>query len=587
MPKAARFQVDPRLAALLGEGYRSSEHAIKELVDNAWDADAREVLITLPAPMTTSPIVVQDDGTGMTEQEVRTEYLKVASDRRTRKGELTQQLKRQIKGRKGIGKFAGLVAASTMVLETKARGTRTELKVRKEDLVASGENLDDIDLPIKAAPCGPEHHGTTVTLTALNQSLAFPKPERLRELLVIEYGRNADFAIRVNGDLLAIEDIPGEQFTERADLPEVGGVRLSLTIADGKKPLKHSGVVVRVGGKVVGKPEYFGLNEDEEIPAKLLKKLYGEIEVDGLGPDVTFDWGDIIENSTRYAAVRTWLSEQLKGTVRKAFQREVSLAKARRQQEVNRRLAGMPEHRRRLAQIAVDRVLKKFYAETEDRKDTIISVMLDAFERDEYWVVVQAIDEARHQGVATFAEALGQFGIVDLSVVAQQTRNRLQVIDRLDELLARSETLEKEMHQVIERNLWVLEGEFTLLSSNQTLATVLKKWVDKDFTGERANKRPDLLLCAMLTGRHLLIEFKEPSHPINRDDENQATKYRDDLRTHLDPLDVLVIGGKAVASADANWRPPGLHVRSYAAVVSAARTRLAWLLQQLAVPDTP
>ncbi|MCP3105486.1 ATP-binding protein [Myxococcus sp. K15C18031901] len=581
MAKSARFQVDPRLATLLGESYRSSEHALKELVDNAWDADAHEVDIQLPAPMTNDPIIIRDDGTGMTEQEVRSEYLKVASDRRSRKGEETLSLKRRIKGRKGIGKFAGLMAASTMVMETRAHGKRTSLVIRKEDLLDSRQDLEKIDLPLTTSECDERDHGTTITLTDLNQALAFPTAERLRELLVLEYGRRSDFTIRVNGEALAIEDIPGEAFTERAQLQAVGPVKLSLTFADGKRPLKHPGVVVRVGGKVVGKPIYFGLDEDEEVPGKLLKKVYGEIEADGLAADVTPDWGAIIENSTGFKAVEAWAREQLKEKLNKVFVRQMSLAKARLQQEIDRRLAGLPEHRRRFAEAALQRVLTKFYGESEERRGIVINVMLDAFERDEYWAVIQAIEVARHQGVATFADALGQFGLVDMAVIGLQTRRRLEILDRLDELMTRPDTQEKELHQVIERNLWLLEGEFTLLSSNQTVATILKKWADKEFTGDRAKKRPDLLLCAMLTGRHLLIEFKEPGHSIDRDDETQATKYRDDLRRHFDPLDVLVIGGRAATSVDANWRPPGLHVRSYAAVVSAARARLGWLLDQL------
>ena len=38
-----RFQVDSRLATLLSQEYPSSERALKELVDNAWDADAEHV----------------------------------------------------------------------------------------------------------------------------------------------------------------------------------------------------------------------------------------------------------------------------------------------------------------------------------------------------------------------------------------------------------------------------------------------------------------------------------------------------------------------------------------------------------------
>jgi hypothetical protein len=71
---------------------------------------------------------------------------------------------------------------------------------------------------------------------------------------------------------------------------------VKFTVSDGK-PLKHSGIVIRVDGKVVGRATTLGLDEDETIPPKLLKRVYGEIEADGLRNDVTADWGAVIENS--------------------------------------------------------------------------------------------------------------------------------------------------------------------------------------------------------------------------------------------------------------------------------------------------
>jgi hypothetical protein len=43
MAKLAHFSVDPRVATILGENYSFSERALRELVDNAWDAEARSV----------------------------------------------------------------------------------------------------------------------------------------------------------------------------------------------------------------------------------------------------------------------------------------------------------------------------------------------------------------------------------------------------------------------------------------------------------------------------------------------------------------------------------------------------------------
>ena len=40
MSKPAHFTVDPRIASILGEHYTSCERALRELIDNAWDAEA-------------------------------------------------------------------------------------------------------------------------------------------------------------------------------------------------------------------------------------------------------------------------------------------------------------------------------------------------------------------------------------------------------------------------------------------------------------------------------------------------------------------------------------------------------------------
>src|SRR5262249_15162917 len=137
MGRPAHLQIDSRLAAILGETYHSSEAALKELVDNAWDADAEHVWIRLPEVLSGDPIVVSDDGSGMTELEVRAEYLRVARDRRTQAGDRSAKFGRKIKGRKGIGKFAGLVAARRMVVSTIARGVNTTVEIDKQALLGA------------------------------------------------------------------------------------------------------------------------------------------------------------------------------------------------------------------------------------------------------------------------------------------------------------------------------------------------------------------------------------------------------------------------------------------------------------------
>lgn len=583
MTKDAHFKVDPRLAMLLGEAYRSTEQALKELVDNAWDADAESVWITLPAPLTSDPIVISDDGTGMTEQEVRNEYLVVASDRRSRKGDRSVLKKRRVKGRKGIGKFAGLMAADIMHLETKAaRGVATSITISKQDILTTNKDLEKIILPVETAPCVTSEHGTVITLSNLNQNLSFPKPETLRQILMLEYGRETNFRVYVNGELLDIEDIPGKSFVEEVVLPEVGTVKLRFIIADEMKKLKNTGIVVRVGGKTVGKPGYFGLDNSEEIPKKLLQKVYGEIEADGLADDVTADWGAIIENSKAFKAMEEWVQPHLKQGLNKVYRVEMNLAKARLDKQLQQRLAALPEYRREYAKKALERVMQKFYGESDERQATVANVVLDALERDEYWQVLHKIDQAKHRDVETFADALGSFGLVEIAVMAQQATNRMRFLDHLEELIRNKDTHEIIVHKAFENSLWAIGEEYSLLTSNKTLARTVEEHLNKKFSGERAQKRPDLLLADLSQDKMLLIEFKRPSHTLTRDDKNQAEKYRDDLVPLFSKhIEILVLGGRRKEGLPVAPDNGTTKLVSFVEIISSARNRLEWLVNEL------
>lgn len=581
MNEKANFKVDPRLASLLGEAYRSTEHAVKELVDNAWDADATIISITLPDPMTSNPIVVVDNGSGMTEQEVRNEYLVVANDRRSRKGDRTKQLKRLVKGRKGIGKFAGLMVADMMEIETAARGKVTRVVISKEVLLNASRDLERIDLPLSVTGAPSSPTGTIVTLSSLSDRFEFPLPERLKPLLMTEYGREEDVRISVNGVPLGLDDLPGEKFQADENLADAGAVKLSFKVSDGGKSLKQAGIAIRVGGKIVGKPGFFGLEDDPEIPPKLLKKVYGEVEADGLADSVTADWGDIVENSKAFHALKPVVQAHLKNAVEGVFKREVNLQRARIQRQINLRLEEMPEHRRRFAQAAIEKVMKRFYGESEDKVETVASVILDAFEKDEYWQVLKQIDESKDVDVEAFASALEEFGLLDMALMANQAKSRLKVLDHLDDLIRNPATLEKNVHSVIERNLWVLGYDHSLISSNKTLARTIEVYTSAKFTGARASKRPDLFLAQNLRGDYLLIEFKRPNKEIDRQDQRQAQEYRDDLEPKFGSIVVLLLGKGREATATGQNDPPRLQVISYEALISTARTQLDWLLLEL------
>ncbi len=411
--------------------------------------------------------------------------------------------------------------------------------------------------------------------------MAFPDPQKFRQILLQEYGRETGLAVHVNDKPLGVDDVDGTFQDETLAVPNVGEVRLRFAISENKSVSRQPGIVIRVDGKVVGKPSFFGLDEREDFPQKLLKRLYGEIDADGLREHVTAGWDSLIENSELLTSV----TEMVKPIVFAAFKekhgQEIQLAHARLKRDIKERLAALPENRREFAEKAIKKILDRFYQEPAEKIEPYIYVLLEAIERSDYGVVVQHLAEAKRKDIAALADALDEFGLADMAHLVEQAKARQNFLDQLESLSQDPKTLEAQMHKAIEKNLWIFGPEYSLFSSNKTLQRQVEEFLGKKFSGKRANKRPDLLLNENLKGEGLLLEFKRPSHPLNRDDYTQATDYRHDLAKLINkPINVLVVGGKRSPDFPTSNLEPDVAAVTFADVIATARRQLDWQLSE-------
>ena len=574
----AYFKVDTKLAELLGETYRSTEDAIKELIDNAYDADSENVEIFLPKELTPDQkIIVSDNGSGMKENEVRSEYLNVANSRTSRKGEITFKKKRKVKGRKGIGKFSGLMVAEKMEIETFSNGIKTILKINKSELAKGNYDLEKIPLAIETENCAKEKHGTIITLLGLNQNLDFPSSTRLGQILMWDYGRENDFELFINHNQLGVEDLAGKTY-EKKIIHEGKEAILRYTITP--KHIKQAGIVTRVNNKIIGRPQNL-LKDDDLIPKKLKNRIYGEITCDDLEDDVTADHGAIIENSKLYKTILADATNDVKKSVDEVFATDMKMARARYQRKINKELAKLPEFKQPFARKALYKTLEKFYGETEDRINTVISVMVSAMEKDHYWDIVSNIKETQNQDIEKFAYALSEFGLLEMSIVTSQAVNRLKYLDELTLLIHNPKTLERDIHTALEKSTWVIGDDYSVLFSETNLKTAVKYVLDKKYKGQNSKKRPDLFLGRTISRRLLLIEFKRPSFTLTRETESQAQQYRDELGDYFgnQPIDIILMGGKIDKSIKSTQSD--IKYMSYLDCVSSARNRLEWMIEEL------
>ena len=137
--KSGRLSFRPyaRLLTMLGDQLIKNERiALVELIKNAYDADADRVEVRFEdfnedmSPNAGSYIVVRDDGTGMTSDTVRTEWMNPATPgkylaKRAGRGK-TLSKNRIIQGEKGIGRFAVLKLGRQVTIATKPRDADLE-----------------------------------------------------------------------------------------------------------------------------------------------------------------------------------------------------------------------------------------------------------------------------------------------------------------------------------------------------------------------------------------------------------------------------------------------------------------------------
>lgn len=97
------IKLDRRVLKQLGSQlYGDTPSVIAELVANSYDADAKNVWITIDT--LNNNVIVEDDGKGMTANDINNAFLNIGYDKRPNDG-LTAS-GRKIMGRKGIGKLA-------------------------------------------------------------------------------------------------------------------------------------------------------------------------------------------------------------------------------------------------------------------------------------------------------------------------------------------------------------------------------------------------------------------------------------------------------------------------------------------------
>jgi signal transduction histidine kinase len=125
-----RFVADAAIIPRLGrELVAKQETALAELVKNAYDSDATEVQVQLSNAKTKHGFLrVEDNGHGMTRDQLVQGFMRLASDEKIR-APFSPKYKRLRAGRKGIGRFAADRLGDKLTLVTQTRTSSKALRL--------------------------------------------------------------------------------------------------------------------------------------------------------------------------------------------------------------------------------------------------------------------------------------------------------------------------------------------------------------------------------------------------------------------------------------------------------------------------
>jgi hypothetical protein len=240
-----QFSIDIASGVLVSLGvnmYTSIGKSLAEFVANAYDADASQVEIAIPFaeiekqrtaireaakaevaakkrdkftmlsdPLSeTVKIVIKDNGHGMSPSDIESKFLVVSRNRREGDAK-SESGKRNVMGRKGLGKLAGFGTAEKITIWSKREGETFATEFTMDyGLIAKQEKVHESYFAAKyhdGLPAGEK--GTVVTLTALRCDSLKASAATVQDILAQNFAIQGDsFDVYLNGT--KVEEPPAE-----------------------------------------------------------------------------------------------------------------------------------------------------------------------------------------------------------------------------------------------------------------------------------------------------------------------------------------------------------------------------------------
>jgi len=167
-----KIKIDKKIIAILGPHlYGDTASIIAELVANCYDADATDCWVTLRTGVSPE-IVIEDNGVGMTPEEVNRYFLDIGYDRRTERA--LSPKGRRVFGRKGIGKLAAFSLAKRIELYSRKDGKKAGCILDYDKITLEGrdpEAIPEDKIEFEPGRLSEKRTGTRLILRSIQKNI--------------------------------------------------------------------------------------------------------------------------------------------------------------------------------------------------------------------------------------------------------------------------------------------------------------------------------------------------------------------------------------------------------------------------------
>lgn len=198
MPKSElKMTFDPYTIEHLGvRMYSILPPVLAELIANAYDADAEHVVLTLNDEIEEKEIVIEDDGTGMSFQEINDYFLRIGRNRRLDHRSDTTCKGRKIIGKKGLGKLSFFGIAHEIEVSTKKGGKENAFRMEWEHIINGGQTEYKPEIVKDNVDSILGDHGTTIVLRKIQRQTNF-LPDDLANSLSRMFIIDSGFEVKI------------------------------------------------------------------------------------------------------------------------------------------------------------------------------------------------------------------------------------------------------------------------------------------------------------------------------------------------------------------------------------------------------